>query len=194
MRLDCTTPVSSPDRSTGTPAGRGPAGARGALLAALLLAAQPALALDPAECVVERQRDDLGRIPVEEMEPMEWEVGDIFLRSSDGHVTDLGGGIVVTEWLVEYATYGSQGVTFDHCASGQSFVVETHVWSETGERRLTIDPIATMQDLIASPEAVTLERASSRFVGFAGPVRSDGRQTCGCAAFYPELRGDLEPF
>lgn len=161
---------------------------------ALLLAASPALALDPAECVQESARPDLGRVPVEEMEPMEWEVGDIFLRSSDGHVSDLGGGIVASAWLVEYSTYGSEGVTFEQCASGQSFVVDTYVWSQAGERRLTVDPIATMRALIASPAEVTFGAASARFVDFAGPVRRSSRESCGCAVFYPELRGDLEPF
>lgn len=164
------------------------------LVAVALLLATPAAALEPRECNVFQIHPDYGLLPFEELLPLPGEGDDFFIRGATGPITDLGAGIVATAGSTEHRFHGDEGLLIDHCASGQGFHVTLREWSPLGERRLALDPTALMIDLIAAPESHSLDEARQRFGDFAGPMLAHRIESCGCAAFYPELRGDREPY
>jgi hypothetical protein len=168
-----------------------------ATLLAALIAATSALALEPAECTRVFTRDpdgtvhrtDLTRLPEPHEEP------DLGVTSGPGPVTDLGQGIVatVTRHVSMLGPDLRWGVHFDHCASGQGFHVVT---SELHGNRLTElgrDPVEVMRAAMASHRAITMAEIAAGFGDFAR-MNPAGPEVCGCAAYYPDLRGERMPY
>ncbi len=53
-----------------------------------------------------------------------------------------------------------------------------------------------MGEMIARSKDQAFEKAveAGAVTGDAVVISNDGQETCGCAAFYPELRGDKRPW
>ena len=151
------------------------------LLSALLLATTPALALEPAECFVQVREDRIDGNGV-----------TTYIDRSTGPVVDLGGGMVATRYGDDGGDFGEEGMTIDHCASGRGFRVITRLWgTDSSDMTLDQDPIAYVQAAQASSKAFSLEDLASTLR--TGMLYGPDGETCGCAAFYPELRGDRSP-
>ena len=145
------------------------------------LLATPAMALDPARC--------------------EWERAGYSEYERTHPVTDLGGGMVVqfVERDDAHAARDGLRVTdvtdFDLCISGRTIEVEGDHAPSTWEPLPRASEI--VYDAVSAVETVTLERLRDRLraAGFEARIRSAPREeSCGCAVFYPELRGDKLPW
>jgi hypothetical protein len=161
-------------------------------LLALLLAASPALALDSIKCHFDRHREGYGTMPVETILPMPDEVGDIWLRSYRGQPTDMGNGMVATDYAEDSLLRGEQGTYFDHCPSGTGFRVVT--WRREGDRETSLgqDAGRVVHDAMASEQAFTMAEIAA-LLGSDDAYRLE-MESCGCAAYYPEMRGDRLPY
>ena len=106
--------------------------------------------------------------------------------------TDVGSGFVAhVATLAIPGTYTTRVILTD-CASGQS--IEALTRSETDSQTVIapLDPVAVLQAAIAAPETFGFDDVLTQLqdAGVSVELRMRDTETCGCAAFYPDLRGD----
>jgi hypothetical protein len=108
---------------------------------------------------------------------------------------DLGGGWV-SQPYVATAEAGSQtGANVMHCESGNAVGVVTLAVGSDGAEIVAaaVDVAAVFRAAIASPEATGIDDILAELEAGGArvqPIAPDGREGCGCAVFYPDLRGD----
>jgi hypothetical protein len=108
---------------------------------------------------------------------------------------DLGGGWV-SQPYVATAEAGSQtGANVMHCESGNTVGVATQAVAADGTEVVaaTVDVAAVFRAAIASPEATGIDAILAELEAGGArvqPIAPDGREACGCAVFYPDLRAD----
>jgi len=105
---------------------------------------------------------------------------------------DLGQGFVGhVATLAIPGTFSTEVVMTD-CASGQTIHAVTRSETEGQTVVAAVDPVAVLQAAIAAPETIGLDDVVAVLLdaGVVAVLRPRDTQTCGCAVFYPELRGD----
>ncbi len=119
---------------------------------------------------------------------------DQALRIADAPV-DLGSGIVY-----QYLYPGSGGavdgvVLFSECASGLKIAVALPELTD-GSRRTPDEVALIMQTAIESEDTFTVDDLLAAFNAAGAPAqpRRSTREACACALYYPELRGEQEPW
>ncbi|MEM9971390.1 MAG: hypothetical protein AAF762_09870 [Pseudomonadota bacterium] len=149
--------------------------ARGAIIA-LLVAATPLHALTPAECN---------------------RVTHISHAGESGH-RDLGAGRVgYAEWWSQEGTY--LDLVIADCNDG------VFLRTRTQEERISDRPAFDRtddalkiieQELTASPSLFSFTRLADALKRTGRDIKVDqaGTESCACAAYYPDLRGDRAPF
>ena len=140
-------------------------------LVAVLLPLQ-AMALDPKACEFETVNGD----------DSEWA----------GSVTDMGQGIVMqADGSASVWSSGTE-VKFTHCASGQTLASMSLTISEHDSWTSPVNTYEVMRDAIAASDSFTMTDLESRIRAAGGnaEVYMADTEAYGCAAFYPELRGD----
>jgi len=162
------------------------------LAVALTIAAGPALALGPQDCVKLRQNPAPGELPLP---------GETTLRSWHGPAVDLGGGWVMQayEFASEYGTqFGSKVVS---CAPGTALTVVERAVSPDDKVLLAAGKSAgtVFRKAIAAPESIPLSKVIAELESAGARVGEDLLQpatfeSCACAVFYPELRGGKIPW
>jgi hypothetical protein len=161
------------------------------LAIALAVAASPALALDPSACVRVVQDPAPGERPG----PPDASGIAPYFRSEQKLPVDLGGGWVAEPYEVASEVGTQIGTRVIDCASGTNLTVVEQARSP--ENRVIFDAriraIPAMREAIAAPEAITVRALVARLeAGGANVGRDQNRkdvEACGCAAFYPSLRG-----
>jgi len=147
-------------------------------LAALLLAALPAVAaaqdgVEPAQCVATADGTAFSDPP-----------------------RDLGQGFVAQHY---YAGASSQipdaFVIIAECDS-DAFLIAAMALLPEGQRRTADDIIGAMEQALASEEEVSGVDLAYRLTAIGAPaqLRRSDAERCGCAAFYPGMRGDKTPW
>ena len=108
---------------------------------------------------------------------------------------DLGDGIVARTEIFygEDGSYDRRWDVVTHCASGISIAAQLSSNEDVEVVR------ALVRSAIASPQVFTLEDLTERLDQARGTAIIDGGrpadvETCACQHFYPELRGDKQPF
>ena len=108
-----------------------------------------------------------------------------------GPVTDMGQGIVMQ--ADGNASFWSSGtlITFTHCASGQTLASMSLNITEHDSWTSPVNTYEVMRDAIAATDSFTMTDFESRIRAAGGNAEVYMADTgaCGCAAFYPELRG-----
>ena len=109
-----------------------------------------------------------------------------------GPVTDMGQGIVMQ--ADGSASFWSSGtlITFTHCASGQTLASVSLNITEHDSWSSPVNTYEVMRDAIAASDSFTMTDLESRIRAAGGnaEVYMADTEAYGCAAFYPELRGD----
>ena len=115
-----------------------------------------------------------------------------------GLAHDLGGGLVsVTGHLTDSSGAYSSREIVTHCSSGQSLMIGLATEADIAKRAQHARNI--VRQAVISTEVVTLEELLQRlrtalgYAEFDSSVPAD-RETCACAAYYPDLRGTKEPW
>lgn len=119
--------------------------------------------------------------------------------TSDAPV-DLGGGWVGQPWSVTSAAGAEFGTDVSHCPSGNMLRVSERLVGTDGAvtREATAPAIETFGAAIASPESISVDEIVAQLT--AGGALSEpvpgfmGLETCGCAVFYAEARGEKRPW
>jgi hypothetical protein len=108
-----------------------------------------------------------------------------------GPVTDMGQGIVMQ--ADGNASFWSSGtlITFTHCATGQTLGSMSQNLTEHDSWTSPVNTYEVMRDAIAASDSFTMTDLESRIRAAGGNalVYMADTEACGCAAFYPELRG-----
>jgi hypothetical protein len=148
------------------------------LVLALVIPGQAAFALDPEECVHERVGDAEG----------------VAFRLSSGAPLDMGQGIVGTYQTWQRGDQEINSWSFDDCRYGRQMQIDGSR-AENGRRTTSsIDPAHAMHAAITSTGQVTFEDLAALFGDWSSDVHQISHEACGCAAYYPELRGDRRPW
>lgn len=161
------------------------------LALALAVVASPALALNPSACVRVVQDPAPGERPG----PPDASGISSYYRSQQKLPVDLGGGWVAEPYEVASEVGTQVGTRVTDCASGTNLTVVEQARSP--ENRIIFDAriraIPAMREAIAAPEAITVRALVTRLEAGGANVGRDNHpkdvQTCGCAAFHPDLRG-----
>lgn len=135
-----------------------------------------AVALDAGACIRSVVSDDF-RIEVTE-------------------VRDIGQGMVLEGSIGTGDGYGSDRISFQHCESGQAIRAVSSTWDANGSVLPPANPYDIMMMAMESPETITLSAIADQMVaaGVDAELNTWDRETCGCAVFYPEARGDKAPW
>ena len=146
------------------------------LIAALTAAASAAVALEAGECPAERHADSQTEVA--------------------SPPRDLGANIVMQ---VSYGpiVWGEDSVIkFTNCASGETLRTQHRMWMKIGSADPETGAFTVMQASIVQWPDTVFEKTveSAALTGDTASIGNDGRETCGCAAFYPDLRGEKEPW
>ncbi|MFN6976812.1 MAG: hypothetical protein ACK4OP_01700 [Gemmobacter sp.] len=159
---------------------------------ALAVAASPALALAPADCagVIEDPPPGVRPGPPDEQGRSPW------FRRERMQPVDLAGGWVAEPYTVASDAGTQMGTVVTDCARGTNLTVVERAQAPDG--RIVLDAriraIPLVSAAIAAPEAVTLRALVARLEAGGAKVGRDIQppafETCGCATFYPELRGE----
>ena len=164
-----------------------------AFVLAALLPLQ-AIALEPAACAMVRLNPDPADgpppppIPGEEM---------LWLRDEDKVPVDLGAGWVLRQYEFSSNSGVQAGAKVTDCASGTGVIVVEAAQIPEGPfniiARLSAED--AFRAAIASDQVVSLDAILAQLSAAGAEVGVDtmhlaDTETCGCAAFYPELRGD----
>jgi hypothetical protein len=120
--------------------------------------------------------------------------------TTSGEPVDLGGGWVGEGWSVTSAAGVESGTDVSHCPSGNMLRVSESVVGADGAvtRAATALAVDVFREAIASPETISVDVLVADLA--AGGAVSEavpgflGLETCGCAVFYPEARGEKEPW
>ncbi|MES2815866.1 MAG: hypothetical protein V4720_13280 [Pseudomonadota bacterium] len=148
------------------------------LLSIACFSAGTALALDADQCPVERHPDSLVDGP---MPPR-----------------DLGDQVVMQVSYGAISWDDDSAIKFTDCASGETLRTLSRWWMPMGlpSDRPEETAFKVMGEMIARSKDQAFEKAveAGAVTGDAVVISNDGQETCGCAAFYPELRGDKRPW
>jgi hypothetical protein len=115
-----------------------------------------------------------------------------------GLAHDLGGGLVlITEHLTDSSGAYSSRETVTHCSSGQSIMIgigtEADIAAGAQHARDIVRQAAVSTEVVTLGELLERLRAALRHAEFDSSAAAD-RETCPCAAYYPDLRGTKEPW
>ncbi|MEO8242941.1 MAG: hypothetical protein ABI832_11535 [bacterium] len=140
------------------------------------LAASQAMALQPKACEFETAS------------------GDDFAWA--GPVTDMGQGMVMQAYGSRSVWSSDTEVKFTLCASGQTLASVSQTNTEQDSWSSPVNYFEVMRDAIASPQSFTLKDMESQIRAAGGNALfySADTEACGCAAFYPNLRGTKTPW
>jgi hypothetical protein len=118
------------------------------------------------------------------------------MRIEVTEVRDIGQGMVQELSTGTRETSGSDRVAFQHCATGQYVSAVMATWDASGSALAPANPYDIMMLAMESPTAITLAEVVERMVaaGVDAELNTWDRETCGCAQFYPEARGDKSPW
>jgi hypothetical protein len=108
-----------------------------------------------------------------------------------GPVTDMGQGIVMqADGNASFWSSGSE-VKFTHCATGQTLASMSLNITEHDNWTSPVNTYEVMRDAIAATGSFTFTDLETqiRAAGGNALVYMADTEACGCAAFYPELRG-----
>lgn len=108
---------------------------------------------------------------------------------------DLGEGVVYQYLYPGTAAVPDSVVLFTDCASGVKIAAALPELSD-GTRR-TVDEVALiMSTALTSGQTFTVDEvvAAMTQAGAPAQLRSSPREDCACALYYPEMRGDKEPW
>lgn len=108
-----------------------------------------------------------------------------------GPVTDMGQGIVMqSDGNASFWSSGSE-VKFTLCATGQTLASMSLNITEHDTWTSPVNTYEVMRDAIAASDNFTMTDLESRIRAAGGNalVYMADTEACGCAAFYPELRG-----
>lgn len=115
-----------------------------------------------------------------------------------GPAYNEGQGLVAQGWSTESPPFsGARGMSIEHCASGAGLNVTAQVWGEYGTTpEEVLNPLDVLRAAMASPEQITFDDLAARYQaeGMWVERTSSTGESCGCAAFYPELRGTKTPW
>jgi hypothetical protein len=146
------------------------------------LACLPAasIAAEPEECV--RSTTGFGRLGLTHL--------------SVDLPRDLGGGFVEQHFHSGADGEVSTHANLDHCESGFSIRATMSRSNDSGTYEAPTNPADLLREAISSPETFELEEVVEmlRSHGIEAETRSSELESCGCAAFYPELRGPKTPW
>ena len=110
-----------------------------------------------------------------------------------GVAINAGQGLVVQGWGTDPSWLsGSTGLTIEHCASGEGINVTAQTWSDFGSIPEEYhNPYDILRAAMDSPDSVTFDDLVARFdaLGMSATRTSSQQESCGCAVYYPELRG-----
>ncbi len=108
-----------------------------------------------------------------------------------GPVTDMGQGIVMqSDGNASFWSSGSE-VIFTLCATGQTLGSMSQNITEHDNWTSPVNTYEVMRDAIAASDSFTMAELETRIRAAGGNalVYIADTEACGCAAFYPELRG-----
>ena len=126
---------------------------------------------------------------------------DMYVQNGDESFStepaeDLGGGIVMQEQIHRNGGAGSNEQSFEHCASGKA--IRAVYLSSGGQETIKADinPAELVRKAIAAKRVVSLQQLTSQMnrAGAAATLTDSNTETCGCARFYPDLRGTKTPW
>ena len=83
------------------------------------------------------------------------------------------------------------GAEINECATGRLLVIESS-YSANDEQYIRLFDFLDSQR--ESTNTLDQVRNLARNAGFSATMFTDDEERCGCATFYPELRGDKTPF
>jgi hypothetical protein len=110
-------------------------------------------------------------------------------------VRDIGQGMVQELSRGSRETSGSERISFQHCASGQAINAVVSTWDENGSPVLP-NPRDIMMMAMESATTYTMAEIVSQMTaaGVDANLATWDRETCGCAVFYPQARGNKSPW
>jgi hypothetical protein len=143
-----------------------------AFAASLLLSAAPAWAVSPEECLMGDPARPYADVP-----------------------EDLGGGLVLQRFVQGEGDDELNVSIVIFCPSSEQIEAITR---QNGRTTGSHDSVmASVLAALASAERVTMADLRARVEAAGTPTSyqgAHGAERCGCAAFYPELRGDKSPW
>jgi hypothetical protein len=143
-----------------------------AFAASLLLPAAPAWAVEPQECLIGDPARPYADVP-----------------------EDLGGGLVLQRFVQGEGDEELNVSIVVFCPSSEQIEAITR---QNGRVTGSHDAVtASVLAALVSSEQVTMADLRDRVEATGTPTsyqRAHGTERCGCAAFYPELRGDKTPW
>jgi hypothetical protein len=113
---------------------------------------------------------------------------------------DFGDGWVVDSVNITDPSSGSSefSISFEDCATARSIGANVNWATEEGDqsRRVAAAAVAIMRDEFPSSDPVAFLRAQDRFydADLGGNSSDSSEESCGCAVFYPDLRGNKLPW
>lgn len=109
-----------------------------------------------------------------------------------GIPTDLGGGFVTHDHTLAIPGTFETRVIITDCASGQNLSALSSARVDDRIVSAPIDPVEVMQAALTSPETFSLGDvlAQMQNAGVNADIGGLDIEICGCAVFYPALRGD----
>jgi len=112
---------------------------------------------------------------------------------------DLGGGWVIQSFAAASEAGTQSGANVMHCDSDNVVSVVAGAVAADGSVVVDarVDIAAIFREAIASPEATGIDDILSQIEAGGArvqPLAPDGRESCGCAVFYPDLRTDKTPW
>jgi hypothetical protein len=118
---------------------------------------------------------------------------DLHIEVTD--VRDIGQGFVQQLSTGSRPTSGSERIAYEHCASGQAISAVMSTWDENG-RPVLPNPQDIMMSAMGSTATFSMADVVAQMTaaGVDARLMTLTRETCGCAVFYPEARGDKTPW
>lgn len=107
-------------------------------------------------------------------------------------VQDLGQGVVMETTVGQSSVAGSKRLFFEQCVSGQVIRAVAQSWDETGSTEAPVDPLSVVAAGLASATPFTLADLVAQLSasGVEAELIALDQESCGCAVFYPDQRGD----
>jgi hypothetical protein len=114
------------------------------------------------------------------------------LRIEVTGVRDVGHGFVQEMSRESRRTSGAERISFQHCASGQTITAVMSTWDENGSPLAPANPHDIMMMAMESSRTFAMGDVVAQMTAAGVDARlfTTTVETCGCALFYPEARGD----
>ena len=125
---------------------------------------------------------------------------DAYNSETDSYSRRMGAAQWPNGFVTEMVEYGPNaqgwkaefGAEITECASGRMLIIDTHGSSESIEQSAGL--FAFLDQERDSANTLDQVRDLARREGWDATMYTDDEERCGCATFYPELRGDKTPF